>query len=264
MADIQETYKSYIRCVNEQRWADILNYVTEPVNLNGQDYSAPGEIEKRIKAAGRINLTIDAITFDGTTPCLGAYVITKLHPGAKTDADAADTPAENDTEPEVITFVEQHFIWTNKDGKIFKVGSMPDSHSLTQQLSDPKYRPLPDLISSNSSEPEPGQKQLSAAELEETYRAYVACINARTIEADLPRFCHDVVTHNAKPLPLQQYGRLVLDAIEAIPDLDFGIDVLLCDEGAQRVAVRIDLAGTPKSVLAGIEPTGKSSEYLPT
>ncbi|KAI3336305.1 SnoaL-domain-containing protein [Xylariaceae sp. AK1471] len=244
MASVETIYRSFIQCINEERWQDLLHFASSPLSFNGQDVSLPEAFADIIKAGGRIQLDLDVITVDERTWRLGATVLAKLQPARG---------AANNT----VEFMQQHLTWV-KDGKITKVDDMVDYDDLGRQLSDPSYSPTPDLIGGYGGVT---GKRLSTRELEETYRAYIGCINAQTMATDLPKFCHPQVIHNTKPLSLEEYRLLIQEAFTAIPDIVFGIDTVVADEGAQRIAVRLEFTGTPTGKFADAEPTGRSVRF---
>jgi predicted ester cyclase len=244
MANSETIYRSFVQCINEERWGDLLNFASSPLNLNGQDVSLPEAFADKIKAAGRLQLKLDAITVDKQTWRLGATVLAKLQ-------------AANGARKDTAEFMQQHLIWA-KDGKITKIDDMVDNDDLGRQLSDPGYSPTPDLIGDHGGVT---GKKLSTRELEETYRAYIGCINAQKMATGLQNFCHSQVVHNTKALSIEEYRLLIQQAFTAIPDIVFAIDTVVADEEAQRVAVRIELTGTPTGQLAGADPTGSSGEW---
>ncbi|KAI1146494.1 SnoaL-domain-containing protein [Nemania diffusa] len=244
MSSIQSILRSYVHCINEERWQDLNTIATFPLSVNGRELSDPEDFADIIRAAGRLRITIDAITVGEATHLLAATVLAKLQPKDHIDR--------------TIQFVEQWLLWV-ATGKISKLSTIPDHDEMERQFSDPSYVSSPDLISAFN----PGHEdtKLSTRELEDTYRAYIGCINARTTAADLPKFCHSHVVHNANRLSLGEYRLLMEDAIAAIPDLLFGINTLVVDEKAQRLAVRIELTGTPTCKFAGAEPNGRSVRF---
>ncbi|KAI1660495.1 SnoaL-domain-containing protein [Daldinia decipiens] len=97
---------------------------------------------------------------------------------------------------------------------------------------------------------------LSALELESTYRAYMDCIIARRIGTNLHKFIHPQVVFNTKTLTEEDYRHLIQAFFTAIPDLALSISTMAVDERKQRVAVRIAIAGKPTDTLAGVKPNG--------
>jgi predicted ester cyclase len=243
-ASVEALYRSFLQCVNDQRWNDTLSSPSARLNHNGEDESIADAIKTLHKAAEKVHLFLDAITVDEQSQCLGATVLVSVQPFGTTPDN-------------VVQVIEQHFLWA-ENGKIVKIATMLDLDDLNRRYSDPDYRSVPlDPIGDYGGVI--GRK-LSRQELEEMYKAYIGCINAQTMKTELPKFCHSEVTHNAKVYPLDKYRGLMGDAFAAIPDIIFRLDTLVVDEGAQRVAVRIEFTGTPTGIMAGVKPTGRSGE----
>ncbi|KAI0392211.1 SnoaL-domain-containing protein [Xylariaceae sp. FL0594] len=262
MPSVEGLYRSFIQCINDQQWDEGLAHPSATLNHNGREMPITEDAIKELgKASGAsvIQLTVDAVTVDEQSQSLGAIVRVRVQQPDNTGKAIAS----------------QHLVWT-EDGRISKMATMLDLDELLQrrrQLSDPgHHRPAAAALldsSSSSSDHHHGiadsgelRLKLSRRELEETYRAYIGCINAHE---GLSRFCHDAVTHNGKTYyPLDEYRALMEDAFAAVPDLVFAIDDddgVVVDEAAQRVAVRIEFTGTPTGVLAGVEPTGRSVRF---
>ncbi|KAI0428056.1 hypothetical protein F5Y09DRAFT_314296 [Xylaria sp. FL1042] len=244
MASPASIFRSFIECLNEARWQDLTNFASFPLDFNEEDINAPEALADKFKAVGRGQLDIDAITVDEQTQRLGATLVVKLHLAEAATRDLTERR-------QIITWAE--------NGKISKVATLVDDDDLQRQLSEPGYVSTPDLIATYS--PSTTRTTLSTRELEDTYRAYISCINAQTMATDLPRFCHPHVIHNAKRLSLEEYRLLIQEAFTAVPDIVFGIDTVVADERAQRVAVRLEFTGTPTGKLAGAEPTGRSVRF---
>ncbi|KAI1275079.1 SnoaL-like polyketide cyclase-domain-containing protein [Xylaria sp. FL0933] len=244
MATIASTFRSFIECINEERWQDLTNFASFPLDYNGEDIGAAEALADKFKAVGYGQLDIDAVTVDEQSQRLGATLVAKLHSVEGVTRD--------------LTQQSQIIAWA-ENGKISKIATLVDHDDIQRQLSEPGYVSTPDLISTYS--PDSTRTTLSRQELEDTYRAYIACINAQTMAADLPRFCHPHVTHNAKRLSLDKYRALIQEAFTAVPDIVFGVDTVVADEKAQRVAVRLEFTGTPTGKLSGAEPTGRSVRF---
>lgn len=95
---------------------------------------------------------------------------------------------------------------------------------------------------------------VDADALKTRYEAYIGAINGRRMSQTLPDFCHDVVIHNGKSLPLVEYQRLMEDAQAIILDLEFNIANSLVDFDRQILAAKIDFRGTPIGEFAGVTP----------
>jgi predicted ester cyclase len=88
--------------------------------------------------------------------------------------------------------------------------------------------------------------------IEATYRKYIAAINAQDWEL-VQSFINDKVTHNNRSLSKPEYCQLMISAFDACPDIVFGIDKLLVNEGAGEVACRIAFTGTPVKTFLGCD-----------
>lgn len=249
MATVEEIFKSYTRCINEERWQDLADFVSFPLDVNGEAIPTPEALVDKIKPTGHghLQLDTDAITVDEEAQRLGVNSLVKLQ-------------IARDGRNKTIEFTQQSIIWA-ADGKISKIASLSDDDAVQRQLSEPNHVAAHDLIQQHVRDATGTETRLSKQELEATYRAYIRSINAQTTATDLPAFCHAHVVHNARRLALRDYRRLMEAAFEAVPDIVFGIGALVIDEAAQRVAVRIEFTGTPTGELAGAEPTGRSGEF---
>jgi steroid delta-isomerase-like uncharacterized protein len=96
------------------------------------------------------------------------------------------------------------------------------------------------------------------ADLANTYRAYIACLNAQ----DWPRlgqFVADDVSHNAQPIGLSGYRAMLERDFDEIPDLHFNIELLLSDP--PRIASRLKFDCTPKGTFLGLPVNGKRVSF---
>ncbi|KAI6087482.1 SnoaL-domain-containing protein [Hypoxylon rubiginosum] len=269
MADIEAAYRSLILCINERRWEDLPSYMHYDFIKNGQDYT-PESYAAEMRSASGVELAIDALTVDRESQRrLAATIRVKVNKSANSDENAAELPGRP------VSFMEHHFNWFTEGGKLSKTLILADRDEMHRQLADPGATYTPDLISQQPPAPTAsslgsdgsGNKEvlslLSSRELEDTYRAYIGCINAQTMGTELPRFCHAWVVHNTQTLALDRYRLLMEDAFAAIPDLVFGLHTVVTDEVAQRVAARIEFSGTPVGphTLAGVKPNGRSVSF---
>jgi predicted ester cyclase len=91
------------------------------------------------------------------------------------------------------------------------------------------------------------------AELEATYRAYIAALNDRRF-GELDGYVHDRITYNDEPMTRQQYQDLLARDVRAIPDLEYQIQTLVVQGG--QVACRLWFDCRPEREFLGLEPTG--------
>ncbi|KAI8962406.1 hypothetical protein F5Y11DRAFT_193659 [Daldinia sp. FL1419] len=71
MADIEITYRSIARCVNERRREEAPRYMQSRLVKNGQDFTPEGYIAE-MRKAGSVELTIDAVTVDKSQKHVGS------------------------------------------------------------------------------------------------------------------------------------------------------------------------------------------------
>jgi predicted ester cyclase len=86
------------------------------------------------------------------------------------------------------------------------------------------------------------------------YRAYIACLNARDWPS-LPRFVHDEACHNGRPFGVAGYRAMLEQDVRDIPDLRFGIDLLVCEP--PRVAARLAFDCAPVGTFLGLPVNGQ-------
>lgn len=99
---------------------------------------------------------------------------------------------------------------------------------------------------------------MMASKLEALYREYIESLNARRL-GDLDRFVQDTLFYNDRRMTREDYRSLIGDAMAAIPDLHFEIELLLTD--GEMVASRLKFDCTPASTFLGLEPNGKPVSF---
>ena len=95
---------------------------------------------------------------------------------------------------------------------------------------------------------------MTKEKLEEIYREYIACLNAR----DWPRlgaFVHPDACHNGRPFGLEGYRAMLENDYREIPDLRFTIDLLTVDP--PHVAARLAFDCTPVGTFMGLPVNGR-------
>jgi steroid delta-isomerase-like uncharacterized protein len=96
------------------------------------------------------------------------------------------------------------------------------------------------------------------ADLADTYKAYIACLNAQHWPK-LGQFVADDVSHNARPIGLSGYRAMLERDFAEIPDLHFDIELLLSDP--PRIASRLRFDCTPKATFLGLPVNGKRVSF---
>lgn len=102
------------------------------------------------------------------------------------------------------------------------------------------------------------ERAVTGEELADLYRGYIACLNAQAW-ADLGRFVGEEVQYNGETVGLAGYRRMLEGDFQAIPDLRFNIELLLCEP--PRVAARLHFDCHPKGVLFGLPVNGKRVSF---
>ncbi|WP_149537015.1 ester cyclase [Siccirubricoccus phaeus] len=95
---------------------------------------------------------------------------------------------------------------------------------------------------------------MTPADLADTYRGYIACLNRRDWP-DLAQFVDPEVRHNDRPLGLPGYRAMLEADVRAIPDLRFEIELLLAEP--PRLASRLRFDCHPAGVLFGLPVNGR-------
>jgi predicted ester cyclase len=90
--------------------------------------------------------------------------------------------------------------------------------------------------------------------LEDVYRAYLACLNARGLDR-LDEYVHDTLTYNGAPMTRRDYRDLLAGDVATIPDLAYAVDLLVVE--GDRVACRLWFDCTPRGRFHGLEPDGR-------
>jgi predicted ester cyclase len=99
---------------------------------------------------------------------------------------------------------------------------------------------------------------MTEATLSTRYRAYIACLN-RQDWAGLQKFVHGDVRHNGQALGLAGYHAMLERDFEAIPDLQFNIEMLVTEP--PLVASRLRFDCTPKGLFLGLPVNGKQVSF---
>ena len=91
-------------------------------------------------------------------------------------------------------------------------------------------------------------------ELDEFYRAYIACLNERDWR-QLGQFVDDDVRYNDELIRLSGYREMLERDVSQIPDLAFKIQLLLSDP--PRIASRLSFDCSPTGTFVGLHVDGR-------
>ena len=90
--------------------------------------------------------------------------------------------------------------------------------------------------------------------LADLYRGYIACLN-RQDWPNLHRFVADDARHNGRPLGLAGYRAMLERDFEDIPDLQFNIELMVCEP--PFVASRLRFDCRPNGLFLDLPVNGK-------
>ncbi|MCA1440382.1 ester cyclase [Ensifer sp. IC4062] len=99
---------------------------------------------------------------------------------------------------------------------------------------------------------------MTRAELADLYRGYIQCLNDQDWP-NLGRFVHDDVHYNGERIGLSGYRKMLEGDFDAIPDLYFDVELLVCEP--PRVASRLRFDCTPRGVLFGLPVNGRKIRF---
>lgn len=94
--------------------------------------------------------------------------------------------------------------------------------------------------------------------LDSIYRDYIGCLN-RQDWPELGRFVHDEVCYNGELIRLPGYRRMLEKDFREILDLQFAIDLLICEP--PHVAVRLKFDCAPKGIFLGLGINGRRVSF---
>lgn len=99
---------------------------------------------------------------------------------------------------------------------------------------------------------------MSEPEILSLYRRYIDCLNHQDW-VNLGRFVDEEAHYNGQRIGLAGYQRMLENDFRAIPDLHFGIDMLLADP--PHVAARLRFDCTPVGELFGAAVNGQRVQF---
>lgn len=296
MANIKEVFESVVRCLNEKRWDDLPKFIHSGFTLNGGEHT-PESYATELKTAGDSEIVPEIVTVDEHSRRLGATILVNwkpcqpvmgLEPPTGRTIQFLDqllvwfTDADDDDEADDATKISKIITLSDRGAihrQLLQSSAGSGSSGPALEAASHALAGIDDIrkqggggggsgvgtttttTTTLGSTEEPPNTSANGRDLEETYRAYLECINKRTMETDLAKFCHPRVFHNGQGLSLDKYRHLMQDAIDAIPDINFGLHTLITDKEAQRIAVRLEFTGTPIKAIQGVEPNGRPVHF---
>ena len=94
--------------------------------------------------------------------------------------------------------------------------------------------------------------------LADLYRGYIACLNAQDWP-NLHRFVAEDARHNSRPFGLAGYRAMLERDFEEIPDLQFNIELLICDP--PHIASRLRFDCRPKGLFLDLPVNGRRVNF---
>ena|SRR3712207_5789836 len=99
---------------------------------------------------------------------------------------------------------------------------------------------------------------MDKSSLSDVYQGYIACLN-RQDWPSLGQFVDDDVHYNGERIGLSGYRRMLERDFQVIPDLQFNIQLLVCD--GSSVACRLAFDCSPKGKFLGLDVNGKRVRF---
>lgn len=239
-SNLESAFREICRGPNVQELDQWERYVHATITVDGRSQSRAqflDQLHNRAGAGDTREVRPDVILVDAHAEGIAARLIHR--------ATSAGLPDKTSESREIVL---AYFA----DGRLAKWQSVRDVDGVTAHEQDPA-----------SSLTFPGRSTAAAGsvDLKSFYGAYIDSINAKTMARDFDRFCQPELRHNGRRLSIAEYIPLISDSQDAIRGLHFHIQQLLVDEGAQRIAARLEFTGTPVREWGGARPNGKPVNF---
>jgi predicted ester cyclase len=246
---MERTFRNFLNLQNFQDWAALSSLLSHPtITLNGSETSPASFITRLRDEQGLMigsNLRIDAVTEDESTHRLAARVIVQTALRGK----------YRGAEPTARRFeFAKHLFCRFEGGKIAFIQEIVDGDGLRAQARSPDELP-------NVPRPKSPFRGTEDPDFLEFYKAYIDCINSKTMAASLHQYCQPTITWNGRRLPLDEYKGLMEETFDAIPDLIFRPTEIIADQEQGIIAVRIEFEGTPVKTYSGAQPNGRQVAF---
>lgn len=98
----------------------------------------------------------------------------------------------------------------------------------------------------------------TAHALRSLYQRYLDCLNAQDWPG-LGEFVHEEVSHNGRAFGLAGYRSMLENDFEQIPDLQFHVEVLVCEPPV--IAARLKFHCAPKGEFLGLPLNGRTVSF---
>lgn len=241
--------RTIVRNLDAQDWEGFEENVQPSIDFNGHTQSATAFFDQLSKPPAGPEVwrerQTDVIALDSGGDAVAARFIHCIRPRGSTE-----TP---EGEGQAYEFQEIVFAWF-VDNRLTRWLSLRDEDGFRARTPTVPRTPWPSYTDRSPAAD-------ASLDLAEHYRAYIASINDKTMEAEFGRFCQPEVEHNGRRLRIAEYIPLISDSQDAIEGLQFHIQELLADSQTQQVAAVLEFTGTPVREWGGAKPNGKSVRF---
>ncbi|KAI1432417.1 hypothetical protein GGR50DRAFT_595408 [Xylaria sp. CBS 124048] len=252
-SQMEDAINGWVECLNQDKLHELSTYILPSHFRNNTEFTldtyakfiSEGGVGESLHPYNGVNVakdtkwrwSIDDMKADHEAQCLWANVVIRgevtLRPG---------TVAPEAVRKELI-LVEHSFFWFY-NGKIMRHEFVLDGEGLKAQLSEPCQMTTLDSIGSAPIPPTDDELKLSREEIENTYRRYIAQINARHLDSALSvDFWHSNIVHNGKQVTLDDFRDALERFFSDITNLNSDLRVIIVDEEKQRAHVHIKASG---------------------
>ncbi|KFA77959.1 hypothetical protein S40288_10191 [Stachybotrys chartarum IBT 40288] len=233
-----QVYNEWISCVNRKEWGQVGSLVNSPVSLNDDEIyeethsldtnELVAYLKKRATSEPAYqSAEVDIITSDNESECIAVHLIVNSR---------VQQQYRGFTSGMDIYHTEQHFVWFT-NGKISRIIKLADIDK-TQAATTSGLDLIRDFSCNQGS-------LLTKREMEHVYACYLACVTNRRIETDLAQYCNNQVTLAGNTLDLPDFITQIMQSVSLFPDLSWALEDIVVDEKTQRMAIRVQLSGTP-------------------
>ncbi|KAH8178997.1 snoaL-like polyketide cyclase domain-containing protein [Sarocladium implicatum] len=240
-----EIYPKFVESMNARDWEATQSMLADDLTVNGVQTNSQ-TLVAQLQSLGNlgpdISSSIDFVIADDSDPSKAfSRVIHRLTLAQDAmGAKATGNPAE---------FAEQSIFWA-EGGKITKIYTISDFEDLRKGTSSvPKAQIV---------EPKSAPNDF---DIEASFRSNIDSFNNKTMEQDLPKYCHPVIIFNGVEIELDKFRELLMQTIDFMEGISFTITDTVVNKDKQQIAARILYKGKPVKEFRGVEPTGKSVDF---
>ncbi|KAB5578891.1 hypothetical protein GE09DRAFT_1091405 [Coniochaeta sp. 2T2.1] len=246
--DAEAVFHQYLGLLNQQKWSQLGQVLANPLSYNDRTMGSDAylrSLQDDIEASSITGWKMDILVHDRKSNAIGARLLLSAHATTKAD-DQTAAPDGN-----LIQYA-QHTLFAIRAGKISEIKAITDADMANQSLDH--VDPSPQPLSKEGSQQRP-------LDLYQFYTSYIGCINSRTMETELHKYCLPHVIWGGRKLPVDEYRKVMEDSFDAISGLSFDVRDLVVDDDRQQIFSRIEFTGVPVRSYAGVEPNGRTVRF---